>query len=275
MICLLCYVAVKIWLPWHLLSTLISSLWTCDASPPYLPLSVFNLSINSLILASKFASFDLTPLLILIQYDDSLLQSIITHFLDNYRCDNELLSDLHGNSPPDSSEWFSLDVSPRPIYILAHCYLLDKLLSSQPALKELDLNFEFGISKVPKSRGYRQNWHLKQPFLALQSIQKKCPRLQRYMANKVCYQNSTVHQQHLQVRFLENCHELKFVGFTFGLDTKSLESYEQIRGPLALEKADFLLEKWHCMPQECHLNHDRMRSLAEKMQNLKSVVVMF
>ncbi|KAH7289441.1 hypothetical protein KP509_30G001800 [Ceratopteris richardii] len=208
----------------------------------------------------------------------SLIEEIVGRFLDNYRCDEDLVSDLHTALATDNADWFpGAFPTPwtRPIDVLAHCFLLDSLLSCQPSLMELHLDIELGIFRLPRSKGYRKHWHLMYPFLALQSIQRYCPCMHRYTSTKSAYQSSTVDIRHVQMRFLENSKKLRYVSNMLELDVASLERYELLKAPLVLEKAAFLVSKCCGRVGDGVLAREKLRSFSRRFPHLKSAALAF
>ncbi|MCO5579686.1 hypothetical protein L7F22_033544 [Adiantum nelumboides] len=205
-----------------------------------------------------------------------ILQAAVERFLDNYRCDDDLMRDLHTDFPAENANWLPMVAPPRPINVLVHCFLLEALLSTQQGLSELILDVEFGVFRVPKSKGgHRQHWYLMQPFLALQSIQKTCPSLKSYSCELALYQNSAVDMRHVQMRFLQNSKQLRSVSTRFELDKRSLESYGYIHGSLLLEQAVFMLPKWCARQGNSTINRENMRIFAEKLPHLSIVEISF
>ncbi|KAI5058649.1 hypothetical protein GOP47_0026819 [Adiantum capillus-veneris] len=206
----------------------------------------------------------------------NILHAIVERFLDNYRCNDDLMRDLHTEFATGNADWFPVAAAPRPVDVLAHSFLLECMLSTQPAMCELILDVEFGVFRVPKSKGgYRQHWYLMQPFMALQSIQRKCPSLVRYTCGLALYQNSAVDMKHVQLRFLQNSKQLRSLSTSFELDKGSLESYRHIQGPLLLEQAAFTLPKWCALQGDSAHNQKNLRDFAEKLPHLSIVAMSF
>lgn len=193
-------------------------------------------------------------------YDQETLDAILARFLDNINpSTRQLHADLRNGSP-------------RMLDILAHCYFLDKLLSSQPQLKELDVDLELSLFKIPSSRGRRAEWHLLSPFVTTDVVQRNCPQIESYSALTSSFQASHMNLLHTQVRFLERCPRLKFAGFVFVLGTEELATYERLCRPLALERAVFHLPGWQVSSD---FNAARVRNLGARLAHVKKAVVTF
>lgn len=193
-------------------------------------------------------------------YDQETLDAILSRFIDNINPSaRQLHADLRSGSP-------------RMIDILAHCFFLDRLLSSQPQLSELDVDLELSLFKIPNSRGQRLDWHMLNPFVTTDAVQRNCSQIESYSALTSSFQASHLNLLHTQVRFLERCPRLRFVGFVFVLGTEELATYERLSRPLALERAVFYIPDWQV---SSNLNAARVRNLGARLANVKKAVVTF
>lgn len=50
-----------------------------------------------------------------------------------------------------------------------------RFLSSQPQRRELDVDLELSLFKIPNSKGQRLDWHMLSPFVTTDAVQRNCP----------------------------------------------------------------------------------------------------